>query len=137
MTGHTYALGNFEECVNYNKKLPTPYGQLEGQYCRVNVPLNPSSRDIADSIDLMNRVNENRGSRALKLKLRSGVCFPKSCTIKDLQQVLPFKVSSCKSKEEIPFEALDYVAMYVVLKTLYNTNIEVPLIFLTEPFHQY
>lgn len=111
MTGHFHALGNFEECVNFNKKLPTPFGQLEGQYCLASIPLNPSNQKIADAYELMTKMNENKESPALKLKIKSGICLPKSCTLEDIQKLMPFKISACKSNDRIPFEPLDYVTM--------------------------
>lgn len=115
MRGNFYELGNFEQCLNFNKKLPTPFGKLEGQYCRVNIHLTQTSQEVAETHELMNRMNDNKeaSTRGMNLKLKSGICMPKACTIKDLQEALPYKISSCKSKAPIPFEPLDYVTMYV------------------------
>lgn len=136
MRGNFYELGNFEQCVNFNKKLPTPFGKLEGQYCRAAIPLAQTSQEIADTLELMNRMKDNKEARGMNFKLRSGICLPKSCSIKDLQEVLPFKISLCKSKTPIPFEPLDYICMYVALKNLY-INEKVNFIFIPELLYQY
>lgn len=111
--GHLHALGNFEECINFNTKLPTPFGQMEGQYCRADILLTPSSvsEDFHEASEIMNRFAETRQSRAPKLYLKSGICVPKTCSTEDLQNFLPFEVSMCKTKGKTPFEKLDYVAM--------------------------
>lgn len=99
MRGNLFAVGNYEECVNFSTKLQT-FGQLEGQYCRAHIPLNSNDREMADTVKLMS-------------EFISGICVPKRCTSKDLQNLLPFKVTKCKSKNKIPFEPLDYVILWV------------------------
>lgn len=111
MKGNFRELGNYEECINFNTKLPLPFGQLEGQYCQITIPLIQSNLESSDTYELTNRMNENFEIKSHKMKLKNGICIPKSCTVDDIKKVLPFKVTSCKSKKSIPFESLDYVAM--------------------------
>ncbi|KAL5284195.1 hypothetical protein ACFFRR_006458 [Megaselia abdita] len=108
MLGNVHSIGNFDQCIDFNRKLPIAFGNLEGQYCNVHISLAPSSQEIMETNKLMNRMSENR---AFGLALKAGICLPKSCSLRELQAVLPFKISSCKNKDPIPFESLDYVTI--------------------------
>lgn len=109
MYGNVYALGNYEECINFSTELPNSIGYLEGKYCRMSVPLTINIEDIIQTNNVMNPAKE-RQSRAFEADLKFGICLPKVCTSQDLDDLLPFKITSCKINEPIPFEPIDYIS---------------------------
>lgn len=106
-------MGNFDECLQLTHILTTD-NQVQGKYCMTNFPIGK----------LMNSAEYNT-----TLKLQIGICIPKICKAKQidellkdiLAQVLPLndeilsnefvKESSCQSNEKIHLEAIDWVAM--------------------------
>ncbi|KAL5284197.1 hypothetical protein ACFFRR_006461 [Megaselia abdita] len=131
MKGNFYAIGNFDECLNLNTKLPIPFGTLEGQYCKGMIPLYDVG-EARQAQDLVERVDMNRQTRddvdGLKIYLKSGVCIPKSCNPKELEKKLPFKLANCKVKGKVPLETIDYftitlmsiIGILLVLGTAYD-----------------
>ncbi|KAL5284196.1 hypothetical protein ACFFRR_006460, partial [Megaselia abdita] len=111
MYGNIYDLGNYEECINFNRKLPGPIGNLEGQYCRMNIPL-ISSKGIKENNLPINLVNENRDSQFTPL-LKFGICIPNSCSPDEVDAIIPFDITNCKGQDKIPLEAADYVAIVI------------------------
>lgn len=110
--GNRFSLGNYDQCVNIDNNLPEPYGRLEGQYCLAVLPINSigatlPSRAMSAILD-MNRQTDDYDDFSY---IRSGICIPKSCSAKDLEENLPFLIRYCKVKGKPALDSLDYVAM--------------------------
>lgn len=114
MKGNLFAIGNYDECINLNKKLPLLFGTLEGQYCRAMleiIDLDPSTQTSKLTQRMDTNTQNREADSSLKLYLKSGVCIPKSCKAEFLEEKLPFKLRNCEVKEKIPLEPIDYVTM--------------------------
>lgn len=94
LRGNRFAMGNYEQCKSVNTQLPEPYGLLEGQYCRATFSTNSSYQNVN-----------------IILPVQSGICIPKVCKPKDLEEKFSFLISNCKVQESIPLDSLDYVTM--------------------------
>lgn len=99
MRGNRFAVGNYKQCINFDTELPSKYGQLEGQYCRAIMEIDENIQiPVLSSADM-------------KSYLKSGICIPKSCEAKVLEENLPFMIRDCKIKGTYSMDTLDYITM--------------------------
>lgn len=132
LSGSTFQLGNFDECLDIDKSTVggMPYA-LRGQYClaRVSIRVPEVYVKRANSIWASFRRSTRRYHDALD-ELRWGICVPSSCTARDVEQVIrrilyvtfaesPLALApevspwSCYTGDVVPVDSNDMIYLYV------------------------
>lgn len=90
LAGHLTDLGNFDQCLG------TVQESIQTRYCISKSPIARSNSSI----------------------LRLGLCFPRSCSPDDINEILQnvlkrnsHSVEKCYTNEKRPFSTIDWVAM--------------------------
>ncbi|KAL5284200.1 hypothetical protein ACFFRR_006464 [Megaselia abdita] len=134
MEGNIFAFGNFDECINFKRELPSPFGTMEGQYCKAFLKTSSGNRrsfappkqwsqygtnilGFNNSILEKEFEYENRDGGGLPLV--AGICIPKSCEYKAIQKYLKERnaiigIRGCNANDPVKWEPIDYVTISII-----------------------
>ncbi|KAF2899933.1 hypothetical protein ILUMI_06250 [Ignelater luminosus] len=119
--GSYYQLGNFDECISVQGKLPDYDRKIQGKYCLADVTLdNEKENRIARSHGYYhNRVSSSRN--VFNSTLRWAICVPSSCNSQEIEAFLGELFSNAVSYPIFTIEAPEincYYEKYIPLTTL-------------------
>lgn len=124
MRGNIFEFGNFEECVNFKRDLPEPFGTMEGQYCKAFLKLPKSEKSmenvhfnmIYNSSDIYEKEFSQESRAGSSLSIGSGICIPKSCEYDLFLKYLkennkPITILGCSTNDPVKMELIDYFTL--------------------------